>query len=80
MTTRIATQNSTYEVDEENKRIRRLDGVLDPTPSQGTDGEWQPYTAVTQHPSGVLVIEWPLGEKNSPYTVTSRIQTIEENQ
>jgi hypothetical protein len=37
------TLNSSYEVDTANKRVRRLCGVNDPTPSQGKDGEWRAY-------------------------------------
>lgn len=34
---------SLYEVDQENKKIRRLNGNADPTPRQGKDGEWRGY-------------------------------------
>jgi len=34
---------SLYEVDTENKKIRRLNGKKDPTPRQGKDGEWRGY-------------------------------------
>lgn len=40
---RFNTRNSSYEVDVANKRVRRLCGVNDPTPSQGKDGEWRAY-------------------------------------
>lgn len=45
---RYQTQFSTYEVDEERKLIRRLDGVNDPTPRQGPDGEWKQYYRLTE--------------------------------
>lgn len=41
MSERITTLNSTYEVDWDNNRIRRLTGVNEPTPNQSADGEWQ---------------------------------------
>ena len=34
---------SLYEVDEEANKVRRLIGVKDPTPRQGSDGEWKSY-------------------------------------
>lgn len=40
---RIRTRFSVYEVDEKNKRYRRLEGQRPPTPRQGADGEWTPY-------------------------------------
>jgi hypothetical protein len=34
---------STYEVDQENKRVRRLYGATVPTKLQSADGEWKEY-------------------------------------
>lgn len=39
---------SVYEVDEQNKRIRRLSGLRSATPRVGDDGNWKPVIAVTQ--------------------------------
>lgn len=37
------TQNSTYEIDHDSKRVRRLTGAALPTARQGQDGEWKPF-------------------------------------
>lgn len=43
----VTSTGSTYEVDLENKRIRRLSGEHDPTPRQGRDGDWRSYLEIT---------------------------------
>lgn len=40
---KFTTAYSTYEVDPAAKRIRRIEGVADPQPRQGEDGEWKTY-------------------------------------
>lgn len=37
----INTLNSTYEVDWDTNRIRRIHGTNEPTTNQSADGEWQ---------------------------------------
>lgn len=37
---------STYEVDVDGRKIRRLTGQKDPQPRQGKDGEWKPFKEV----------------------------------
>jgi len=39
---------STYEIDETNKRVRRLSGVKAATARQGKDGDWRPYVDITE--------------------------------
>lgn len=39
----IETRNSTYEVDEEKKLVRRTAGKSDPCNYIGEDGTWRPY-------------------------------------
>jgi hypothetical protein len=39
----LVTLNSTYEVDQEKKLVRRVKGVNPPTNYIGRDGDWQPY-------------------------------------
>lgn len=55
---------SLYEVDLDNKKIRRLNGKADPTPRQGKDGEWQGYlnnlTVVVGEP---VIIAWAASHK-----------------
>ena len=40
------TENSAYEVDQEQKLFRRLAGVNSPTNAQYPDGEWQSYDRI----------------------------------
>ena len=51
MTTLIKTLNSMYELDVENKQIRRLTGNNVPTPCQGNDNEYKTYSEITTHPA-----------------------------
>jgi hypothetical protein len=46
MTTLIKTQNSMYELDVENKQVRRLIGTKEPTYNQGNDGEYKQYSEI----------------------------------
>ncbi len=41
---------STYEVDKLEKKIRRLNGVTDPTPRMGEDGKWRNYLKLYPEP------------------------------
>jgi hypothetical protein len=38
---------SIYEVNTDSKQVRRLNGVKDPTPRQGPDGQWRAYSDIT---------------------------------
>lgn len=68
MSTFVSTRNSTYEIDDESKRIRRVSGVNDPTPQFEEDGKWHPYSSITDFLGG-LFIAWPDGKG----TVTSAV-------
>jgi hypothetical protein len=64
---------STYELDQPNKRIRRLNGTEDPTPRQGADGEWKTFNNCTDVREGnSVLIQWE-GER---CTVTSIVKSI----
>ena len=66
----IVTQNSTYEVDEEKKLVRRTAGKNQPTRYIGADGEWRPYSEMTLVGDGLLFV----GEnENSPGFYTSTV-------
>lgn len=53
----IETRNSTYEVDFENKKVRRLVGKNHPTLRQTLDGEWQNYhDLIWDHEVGMPMI------------------------
>lgn len=52
---------SVYEINTDSKQIRRLNGVRDPSPRQGKDGEWRKYDDIYPNPpkvGQVLVIKW----------------------
>lgn len=81
----ITESGSTYEVDEENKRVRRLAGKADPTPRQGKDGEWKSYKAHAVCLGIGALFLWdkkttPLlpgsEEGTSPVTMTSPVKEI----
>lgn len=70
MTRTLKTQNSTYEIDEDAKRIRRLQGVNEPTQYFGEDGVWQEYDELVSLWHGGVVVHWPHGGS----TITSSAQ------
>ena len=76
---------STYEVDrtpsgpDKSGRIRRLIGTREPTPRQGTDGEWKDFyhlTPVVIGKEGVLVF-W---DEKGKATLTSPVTEIRETE
>jgi hypothetical protein len=72
------TRNSTYEVDAENKRIRRIKGLAEPTPRLSPDGEWKDYREITPvttfHP---VQITWPTVPELKPYTFTAAVVEVD---
>lgn len=46
----ITQSGSVYEVDADNKKLRRLTGRTDPTPRLGKDGEWRQYSEIVPDP------------------------------
>lgn len=84
----VTASGSVYEVDQEKKQVRRLNGVNDPTPRQGQDGEWRTYKSMTPIlVDRVVIIVWdrattPLMEGSPedaiPTTMTSPIKEIIE--
>ena len=82
----ITTQSgSMYQVDEDNKRVRRLVGNGSPTIRIGKDGDWRSYQEITNPKVGeCLIIVWssdvPLligNEPGVPLTRTSVVVSIE---
>lgn len=53
----IRTVNSVYEVNDDDKLIRRTVGVNDPTPYQGPHNEWRSFVSVMMEGDG-LFIRW----------------------
>lgn len=86
---RLHTANSTYEVDESAKRIRRLAGQHPPTQRFQADGEWRDYERLGVHRAGAhrveekrpqvgasVVIFWPDERGLMPHTITSPVAEI----
>lgn len=68
----ISTANSVYQVDEDNRLIRRVLGVNQPTPRQGDDGQWKEYKSIGLGGDGLLII-WeynPDGSARCTWTST----------
>jgi hypothetical protein len=77
--------NSVYEVDFDNKKVRRINGVNEPTARQGKDGEWRKYIDIVLKENTPCYIVWdpkdtPLNDisdkRNLPMTVTSIVKEI----
>ena len=51
----VNTENSIYEIDEDNRLIRRVSGLSSPTPRQGKDGEWKEYVSIEPFEGGMLI-------------------------
>ena len=68
--TLIETRNSTYEIDYDSSRIRRVIGKNPPTESFAPDGEWKTFQEIEECLGGLIVI-WPTGK----CTVTSAIKS-----
>lgn len=75
---------STYEHDPKEKRIRRLEGELQPTPRQGSDGEWKLYGELVGPEVGKSMgIIWRFdidGQIIARTTITSYVISIDQIQ
>jgi len=70
---------SAYEIDKENKLIRRITGNAPPTNRQGEDGQWKSYWSVGYQEKAPLLIVWELSENFvARSTVTSPVVSIAE--
>lgn len=68
----ITISGSTYEVDQDNKKIRRLKGKADPTPRQGQDGVWREYINLSPIVVGqAVLIQWA-----APHALTEEAQAL----
>lgn len=75
---------SLYEFDLYGKRVRRLQGRINPTPRMGQEGEWKSYQSITPLLVGVQVmIQWPAttpllpgSDGDVPTTLTSRVVAL----
>lgn len=50
---------STYEVNKLTKQIRRINGMDDPQPRQGKDGEFKTYSSINVENGKSALIIWP---------------------
>lgn len=85
----ITESGSTYEVDEVLKKVRRLRGQADPTPRQGSDGNWREFDSISPVLVGQpVLIVWPVPEvvegvsediSPVPGTLTSRVQEVRDD-
>jgi len=79
---------SSYEIDLKEKKVRRLNGRIDPQPRQGKDGEWKKYLEVLGPTVGrPVVIFWDPKDvprfpdsppEAHPSTVTSFVVSVDE--
>jgi hypothetical protein len=75
----FTTYNSTYEIDQEHARIRRLEGLNKPTPRQGADGDWKSYVAISPVSIGLCVtIIWRVVDGVGQGSQTGPVQQIIE--
>jgi hypothetical protein len=69
----VLTENSAYEVDQEQKLFRRLAGINSPTQRVGLDGEWTSYHSMVLHEGKQGRICY---DGTGKYTLTSTIREI----
>ncbi len=62
---------SVYEVNTDSKKIRRLNGVKDPTPRTGKDGEWRSYEDLVCKKGSSAIIFW--GQETALLAETEQI-------
>lgn len=78
----VTASGSTYEYDEQNKRVRRLNGKTDITPRMGKDGEWRSVASILVQEGSSAFILWtqycdpPPADGTFPTTVTSKVVEI----
>lgn len=67
---------STYEVDDVQQRIRRLNGLRESTTRQGTDGAWRQYESISTIEAGnPVLIQW----EGVKCTLTSAVVDVVED-
>lgn len=53
---RVVTENSIYEINDEDRLIRRTHGKRSGTKRQGKDGVWQSYESIESWYGGMLIV------------------------
>lgn len=64
--------NSVYEVNTDSKKIRRVNGIKDPTPRIGKAGEWKSYQDIFPNPPTIgsqVMIVWGAETEMLPGTM-----------
>lgn len=75
---RLHTTYSVYEVDMENKQVRRMLGLNTHTDRQGPDGQWQTFETCWMMDGG-MVFKWGTNADGSDRcTWTSHVVQVEE--
>ena len=69
------SSGSIYEIDEDNKCIRRLTGSIAPTPRQGEDNQWKPFDQII-FVDDQMVIVWEYVDGLAKTTVSSPILEV----
>ena len=72
----VRTQNSTYEISRDTVgawSVRRVKGLVDPTPRTGIEGQWKDAENVTAYGDGMLIV-W----SGVQATYTSALRSITE--
>jgi hypothetical protein len=68
---------SVYEVDQDNRKIRRLYGNLEPTKRQGNDNEWKEYETITPIEVGsAVIIGWKVLLDNNEFLIQSTMTSL----
>ncbi len=71
---------SIYEVDENNKRVRRIFGTNNPTPRQGNDGDWRNYEQLHLTLGNRMLVIWGQAGNIIQTTSTSTVMAIFEGE
>ena len=70
---------SIYEIDNINKKIRRLSGQENPTPRIGQDGQWRKFKTIEKISNGQMLIIWDFEGLVAKSTLTSIVVRTEED-
>jgi len=76
----VTTANSTYQINETDRLIRRLQGVNDPTPRQGADGAWKAYRTLGLMFDGLLIVWGDNPDGSAATTWTSKVMEDTNNE
>lgn len=57
----VKTRNSIYEIDEVNKKARRLNGINNPTFRFNVDNKWRGYEGLKMEINQPMLITWEIG-------------------